>query len=69
MAALMDVGVMRRVDPEIANWTLMSAVVGLTLFADLGAAPVLEAVSAETLAQQVSDILINGLRGQDASNP
>lgn len=63
MATLMDAGIMRRVDPEIANWTLISAVVGLALFADLGAAPVLEAISAEALAEQVSDIFIHGLRG------
>jgi AcrR family transcriptional regulator len=63
MAALMDAGIMRRVDPEIANWTLISAVVGLALFADLGAAPLLETISAEALAKQVSDIFIHGLRG------
>lgn len=63
MGTLMDAGVMRRVDPEIANWTLMGAVVGLALFADLGAAPALQTVSAEALAGQVSDIFINGLRG------
>jgi AcrR family transcriptional regulator len=63
MAALMDAGIMRRVDPEIANWTLISAVVGLALFADLGAAPVLETISAEALAEQVSDIFIHGLGG------
>lgn len=62
MAGLIDGGVMRRVDPEIANWTLMSAVVGLALFTDLGAAPVLESISAAALAEQVSDIFINGLR-------
>ena len=39
MAGLIDAGVMRRFDPEIANWTLMGAVVGLALFANLGAAP------------------------------
>jgi AcrR family transcriptional regulator len=64
MAALMDAGIMRRVDPEIANWTLISAVVGLALFADLGAAPLLETISAEALAKQVSDIFIHGLRMQ-----
>jgi AcrR family transcriptional regulator len=64
MATLMDAGIMRRVDPEIANWTLISAVVGLALFADLGAAPFLETISAETLAKQVSDIFIHGLREQ-----
>ena len=64
MATLVDAGIMRRVDPEIANWTLISAVVGLALFADLGAAPVLEAISAEALAEQVSDIFIHGLRAQ-----
>ena len=63
MTDLIDAGVMRRVDPEIANWTLMSAVVGLALFSDLGAAPVLETISAEALAAQVSDIFINGLHG------
>jgi hypothetical protein len=60
----MDAGIMRRVDPEIANWTLISAVVGLALFADLGAAPVLETISAEALAEQVSAIFIHGLRAQ-----
>jgi AcrR family transcriptional regulator len=64
MATLMAAGIMRRVDPEIANWTLISAVVGLALFADLGAAPLLETISAETLAKQVSDIFIHGLGGQ-----
>jgi AcrR family transcriptional regulator len=64
MAALMDAGIMRRVDPDIANWTLISAVVGLALFADLGAAPVLETISTETLGKQISDIFIHGLRGQ-----
>jgi len=63
MATLMEAGIMRRVDPEIANWALISAVVGLALFADLGAAPVLETISAEALAEQVSDIFIHGLRG------
>ena len=63
MTDLIDAGVMRRVDPEIANWTLMSAVVGLALFSDLGAAPVLEPISVEALAAQVSDIFINGLHG------
>ncbi len=63
MTNLIDAHVMRRVDPEIANWTLMSAVVGLALFSDLGAAPVLESISVEALAAQVSDIFINGLRG------
>ena len=63
MTNLIDARVMRRVDPEIANWTLMSAVVGLALFSDLGAAPVLESISAEALAAQVSDIFINGLHG------
>ena len=63
MTHLIDARVMRRVDPEIANWTLMSAVVGLALFSDLGAAPVLETISVEELAAQVSDIFINGLRG------
>ena len=63
MTDLIGAGVMRRVDPEIANWTLMSAVVGLALFSDLGAAPVLETISAEALAAQVSDIFINGLHG------
>jgi AcrR family transcriptional regulator len=65
MAGLIAAGVMRRVDPEIANWTLMGAVVGLALFADLGAAPVLEVVAPEELAAQVSDVFINGLRGTD----
>lgn len=65
MAALMDAGVMRRVDPEIANWTLVSAVVGLALFSDLGAAPLLATISAEVLAGQVSDIFIHGLRGPE----
>jgi AcrR family transcriptional regulator len=64
MATLMDAGIMRRVDPEIANWTLISTVVGLALFADLGAAPLLETISAEALAKQVSAIFIHGLRGQ-----
>jgi AcrR family transcriptional regulator len=68
MAALMDAGVMRRVDSEIANWTLMGAVVGLALFSDLGAAPILEMISVEALAAQVSDIFINGLRGMQ-DNP
>lgn len=63
MRGLMDAGVMRRIDPEIANWTLLSAVVGLAMFSDLGAAPALETISAEALAVQVSDIFINGLRG------
>lgn len=63
MATLMDAGIMRRVDPEIANWTLISAVVGLALFADLDAAPALATISAEALAQQVSDIFVHGLRG------
>jgi len=63
MTGLIDAGVMRRIDPEIANWTLMSAVVGLALFSDLGAAPVLEKISADALAAQVSDIFINGLHG------
>lgn len=67
MMALMDAGVMRRVNPEVANWTVMGAVVGLALFADLGAAPMLETISAETLAAQVSDILIDGLRARDDS--
>ena len=61
MTNMIDAGVMRRVDPEIANWTLMSAVVGLALFSDLGAAPMLETISVETLVVQVSDIFINGL--------
>lgn len=63
MSGLMDAGIMRRVDPEIANWTLMSAVVGLALFADLGTAPALDTISPEALARQVSDIFIHGLRG------
>lgn len=66
MAGLIAAGVMRRVDPEIANWTLMGAVVGLALFSDLGAAPVLEEIAPEALAAQVSDIFIHGLRGPDA---
>jgi hypothetical protein len=53
-----------RVDSEITHWTLISAVVGLALFADLGAAPVLETISAEALAEQVSAIFIHGLRAQ-----
>lgn len=65
MAALMDAGVMRRVDPQIANWTLIGAVVGLAIFADLGAAPILETISPQELAAQVSDIFINGLRKAD----
>ena len=68
MTGLIDAGVMRRVDAEIANWTLMSAVVGLALFSDLGAAPVLESISVEALAAQVSDIFINGLHGMQ-DNP
>lgn len=64
MQTLMNAGVMRRVDPEIANWTLMAAVVGLALFSDLGAATVLDRTSPEVLARQVSDIFINGLSGQ-----
>ena len=68
MTDLIDAGVMRGVDPEIANWTLMSAVVGLAMFSDLAAAPILETISVEALAAQVSDIFINGLRGmQDNS--
>ena len=63
MTDLIGAGVMRRVDPEIANWTLMSAVVGLALFSDLGAATILETISVEALAAQVSDIFINGLHG------
>lgn len=63
MSGLMDAGIMRRVDLEVANWTLMSAVVGLALFADLGATPTLDTISPEVLAQQVSDIFIQGLRG------
>jgi AcrR family transcriptional regulator len=63
MRGLMDAGVMRRIDPEIANWTLQSAVVGLALFSELGAATALETISAEALAAQVSDIFIHGLRG------
>ena len=65
MAALMDAGVMRRVDPQIANWTLMGAVVGLAIFTDLGAAPVLAAIPPHELAAQVSYIFINGLREAD----
>jgi AcrR family transcriptional regulator len=64
MATLMDAGIMRRVDPEVANWTLISAVVGLALFADLGATPVFETIPVESLAEQVTDIFIHGLRGQ-----
>lgn len=64
MAALMAAGVMRRMDSEVANWTLIGAVVGLALFSDLGAAPALAAISPQALAEQVSDIFINGLRGQ-----
>lgn len=64
MTDLIDAGVMRQVDPEIANWTLMSAVIGLALFSDLGAAPILETISVEGLAAQVSDIFINGLHGE-----
>lgn len=64
MQKLIDAGVMRRVDPEIANWTLMAAVVGLALFSDLGTATVLDRTPPEVLARQVSDIFINGLRGQ-----
>ncbi len=63
MRGLMDAGVMRRIDPEIANWTVLSAVVGLALFSDLRAAPALDTISAEALAVQVSDILIHGLHG------
>ena len=63
MRGLMDAGVMRRIDPEIANWTLQGAVVGLALFSELGAARTLETISAEALAAQVSDIFIHGLRG------
>jgi AcrR family transcriptional regulator len=63
MSGLMDAGIMRRVDLEVANWTLMSAVVGLALFADLGATPALDTISPEALARQVSDIFIHGLRG------
>ena len=63
MRGLIDAGVMRRVDPEIANWTLQSAVVGLALFSELGAAPALETISPETLAAHVSDIFIHGLAG------
>ncbi len=46
----------------------MGAVVGLALFADLGAAPMLEKISAEALAAQVSDIFINGLRERSQQN-
>jgi len=63
MSGLMDAGIMRQVQPEIANWTLMGAVVGLALFAELGAAPALDTVSPEALASQVADIFIHGLRG------
>ena len=63
MSGLMDAGIMRQVHPEIANWTLMGAVVGLALFAELGAAPALDTVSPEALASQVADIFIHGLRG------
>lgn len=62
MGVLMEAGVMRRVDPEIANWTLIGAVVGLVLFADLGAAPALDSISAEELAMHVADIFMRGLR-------
>lgn len=63
MSGLMDAGIMRQVHPEIANWTLMGAVVGLALFAELGAAPALDTISPEALASQVADIFIYGLRG------
>lgn len=61
MGGLIEAGVMRPVNPEIANWTLLGAVVGLALFADLGAAPALQDMTPQELAAHVSDIFINGL--------
>ena len=61
MAQLLAAGIMRPVDPAIASWTLMGAVVGMALFSDLGAAPVLAAAAPEELAAHVSDIFLNGL--------
>lgn len=64
MRRLIDAGIMRPVNPILANWTLMGAVVGLALFDDLGAAPFLESMPAEQLASQVSDIFLLGLRAE-----
>lgn len=63
MQTLMEAGAMRHIDPQIASWTLLGAVVGLALFSDLEAAPALQSTSAEALAAQVSDIFIHGLHG------
>lgn len=61
MGGLIAAGVMRPINPEMANWTLLGAVVGLALFTDLGAAPVLRDMTPEEIAVHVSDIFINGL--------
>lgn len=62
MHSLIELGIMRPVDPVVAAWTLVGAVVGLTFFTDVGAAPALEAMPPEALAAQVSDVFLNGLR-------
>lgn len=64
MQALLDAGVMRPVNPELAARTFFAVVLGFGIQFELGGDALLETTSPEELAAVVTDIFLNGLRAQ-----
>jgi hypothetical protein len=55
---------MRPVNPAIAARTLIGMTMGFSILFELGDDPAIEEASSEELAAAVSDIFLNGLRGE-----
>jgi AcrR family transcriptional regulator len=66
LRALIAAGVLRPVNPAIATRTIMGAMMGFAIQLELGGDSVLESMSAESLAAEVTDIFLNGLLAQPA---
>jgi len=64
MQALIEQGAMRPIDPAIAARALISMSMGFAVLFELGNDPVLEDAPPADLAAVVTDIFLNGLRGE-----
>lgn len=64
--ALIAAGILRPVNPAIAARTIMWAMMGFAIQFELEGDSVLESMSPESLAAEVTDILLSGLRARPA---
>ncbi|HEY85126.1 MAG TPA: TetR/AcrR family transcriptional regulator [Chloroflexi bacterium] len=67
MRVLIESGAMRPLNPAIAARTLIGMSMGFAILFELGNDPAIEEVSSAELAAAVSDIFLNGMRGEAVS--